>query len=42
MEINIKINLSEILSEDLIVIKLAQERHRWLSVLNTVMNLLDP
>ena len=39
---NIKIDFQEIVSEVLNVINLAEDRHNWLAVLNTVMNLLVP
>ena len=37
---NIKINLPEIISEVLTVINWAEDRHNWLAILNTVLNLL--
>jgi hypothetical protein len=39
---NIKIDLPEILSEGLTVIDMAEDRHKWLALLKTVINLLVP
>jgi hypothetical protein len=39
---NIEINLPELVSEVLIVINWAEDRHTFLAVLNTVMNFLVP
>jgi hypothetical protein len=39
---NIKIDLSEIVSEVLTVIVLAYERYKWVAVLNRLMNLPVP